>query len=816
MQKRPPWEIEGFGALEKARVLISVLMFALGGCPRPVPVGDVPLLPSRVVPPTRWRSVSAGIDHTCAIALDRSAWCWGKNDRGQVGDATLKDRDRPARVHGLRNVALIAAGYRRTFALTTTGELWGWGTLTAGTLATGTLAADKLTRAMVLPYARPRRVNIPEPVRDYRIGQASCALTRPGNLWCWRGQWSGTPQDPKTLPRKVAGLPKIADFDSGTNHFCAVDHDGRLWCWGKNGQGQLGKITSADSAQPLRVTGLPTVAGVVCGDKNTCALTPRGAVWCWGRVGSPPRVGQPKARAGQPKARAGQPKARAGQPKARVGQPKARVGQPKALAGLGSVVSLVLGSPTTWARTRDGRVFKWKTLGAHAAPRLRVGKTGFAAGLRFGSEHRCVLDTSGRVRCWGDNAKGQLGDGSFQARAAPTLVTGLPPLKQLSVGSYHTCGLTRRGRIWCWGDDTSGQLGLGAPSRWRTPRGARPTLRSARKGAAGTRHACAVRLNGDVWCWGELSSASRMELGRPYRDTPRRVDGVRDAVALASFTSTTCALKKDSTVWCWGDGTNHTLGRPPARYQGPRPRPVHALRGVTRISVGRDHACAVKRDRKVWCWGGLFHRRAANAGPQQVLPEATALDSGGAHTCAIRPDQTVWCWGKNRWGALGDGSRKWLGQPVRVKRLRGARSVAAGFSHSCAVTSDGSVWCWGDNRQGQLGTVTPRLSTTPRRVPGLPKATAVYAGTNHSCAVTSGATIWCWGRWASARKLGQAPSPPTRVPGLRNVTHAWLGQRFSCALDGRSNVRCWGDNPNGQLGRRPPPHHPRPVLLGAP
>jgi len=817
MRQRNPWELDALGTMVRAPTLVLALMLSLAlapsGCPRQVPAAPDPLAATRPPPPTRWRSVSAGIDHTCAIAQDRSVWCWGANRRGQVGDGTLTDRDRPTRVRGVTDAALVAAGYRRTFALTTKGDLWGWGTVKTG----------EVTRAEVLPYARPRRVDIGEPVLDYRIGSASCARTRPGNLWCWQGQWGSRRRASLAVPRRLAGLPKIVDFDSGVNHFCAVDSGGLVWCWGANGQGQLGNGSRQRTARPVRVPGLPLAAGVVCGSKTTCALTRRGAVWCWGLMGRP-KPGPPAA--------GGRPGADLGDPGARAGPTPSPILRPRPLAGVKDVISLVLGTPTTWARTRDGRVVQWKTAGAHTAPRRQVKGTGHAAGLRFGSEHRCVLDTGGRVRCWGDNAKGQLGDSTLRRRTTPALVPGIPKVTQLSVGSYHACGLTRRGRIWCWGDDTAGQLGQGAPTRWRTPSGAVPTLEDARHGAAGQWHACAIRRNGDVWCWGRHFLVSPDGSARRDRLTPRRVSGVRGAVALASFGSATCALKRDRTVWCWGDSTNHILGRPRGQHQGPEPRPVHGLQGATRVSVGYDHACALERDRTVRCWGGRFHQPPVGGIPvggpsddhrkradppitREVFREAITMDTGWNHTCAIRRDGTVWCWGHNRWGNLGDGSRKAHGRPVRVKGLGAARSVAAGFGHSCAVTTDGVAHCWGDNRRGQLGTTTPRLSATPRSVPGLPRATAIYAGTHHTCARTARGALWCWGRWVSAHRQGQGPSKPTLVPGLRNVTHAWLGSRFTCALDARGAVRCWGDNPHGQLGRPPLPLRACPVVVGA-
>lgn len=420
------------------------MVLGLSGCPRPEP--DVPArrVDARPAVPTTWRSVSAGIDHTCAIAQDRSVWCWGVNRSGQLGDGSLTSRERPTRARNVRSATLVAAGYRRTFALTSAGALWGWGTVKTKTRS----------RAELLRYAQPLRTPIPEPVVDYRIGRASCVRTVPGNLWCWRGQYGGSPRNPAATPLKLPGLPKIVDFDSGVNHFCAVDHKRHVWCWGQNAQGQLGDGSRQARARPTRVAGLRAATGVVCGTRSTCAITAKGDVWCWGQLGQPDPSLKPPA-----------PRGDLGAP---VGPTPTAMVRPKPLVGVHNVISLVLGSPTTWARTRDGRVLKWKTTGAHTAERLSVEGVGRAAGLRFGSEHRCVLDTVGSVRCWGYNARGQLGDGSLRQQTTPTLVTGIPKLTQLSVGAYHTCGLSHRGRIWCWGDLPGGQRGRQPlPSRGR-------------------------------------------------------------------------------------------------------------------------------------------------------------------------------------------------------------------------------------------------------------------------------------------------------------------------------------------------------------
>ncbi len=797
------WRVAGW----LAPVLMATVLMA---CPRSEPVGPQRRAPARPTKPTHWLAVSAGIDHTCAVGRDRTAWCWGSNQRGQLGDTTLTDRGRPTRVHGLRDVALVAAGYRRTFALTTTGELWGWGTVKSG----------KLERSTLLRHARPRRVPIPEPVRDYRIGPSSCALTRAGNLWCWRGQSGALPESPAATPRKLAGLPKITDFDSGNDHFCAVDASRQLWCWGKNGEGQLGNGTKAASTNPIRVTGLPDVSAVVCGSASSCVITVRGAVWCWGKVGPPKPV--PPTQLDEPGDSLPEP----GEPV--VPQPTAVV-RPKPLSGLQDVVSLVLGWPSTWARTRQGHVLQWKSSAVHTAKRVRIPGAGKAQALRFGSEHRCVLDTRGQVRCWGLNNKGQLGNGTKTAQQTPSRVLGLPALKQLSVGNHHACGLSRNDRIWCWGDDTAGQLGLDSLRRWKSPRLATVTLRDARHGAAGPTQACAVDQRGDVWCWGYLSWAKLPERARGDYYTPRKISGIGNAVAVASNDTTVCALKRDSTVWCWGRGGwgGWLLGRLRKHFRLPRPMPIVGPKAVTHISMGGDHACAIARDRKVRCWGGEF-KSVFRGGiwdgkvhpldlphTKEVFHGAVALSSGYRHSCAVAQDGSAWCWGKNRFGELGDGTRKALGVPVQVKGLGGVRSIAAGTYFSCAVTKGGDVWCWGYNGYGTLGTTQPPWSLSPRRIRGLPKTSAVYAGYGHMCALTARSTLWCWGHWSADEKNPSPDVKPTPMAGLRNIKHAWLGSGFTCALDNGGVVRCWGSNSSGQLGRKPLPYRTRPVRLDA-
>lgn len=79
--------------------------------------------------------------------------------------------------------------------------------------------------------------------------------------------------------------------------------------------------------------------------------------------------------------------------------------------------------------------------------------------LATGWSHACAVHTAmGFVSCWGANASGQLGDGSYQDHRIPTLIPGSNGLKNITVGQNSTCALNEIGHVWCWGSNEFGQL----------------------------------------------------------------------------------------------------------------------------------------------------------------------------------------------------------------------------------------------------------------------------------------------------------------------------------------------------------------------
>ncbi|MFZ1754695.1 MAG: hypothetical protein WBO46_18765 [Caldilineaceae bacterium] len=238
------------------------------------------------------------------------------------------------------------------------------------------------------------------------------------------------------------------------------------------------------------------------------------------------------------------------------------------------------------------------------------------------------------------------------------------------------------------------------------------------------------------------------------------------------------------------------------------------LTGITAISSGDEHTCALTDVGLVECWGRNDSGQLGNgttshsALPVTVLglTAAVSVSAGDAHTCAVTSAGGVKCWGSNFYGQLGNGTTTDSPTPVDVSGLdSGVVAVIAGGSHSCALTSSGGVKCWGSNDFAQLGDGTGTNRSTPVDVSGLSSGVAAISGSNdHTCALLTNSGIKCWGsntrgQLGDGTQIGQ--SKPVDVIGLTSgVAAVSSGGYHTCALTSSGSVKCWGRNAEDQLG----------------
>jgi alpha-tubulin suppressor-like RCC1 family protein len=343
--------------------------------------------------------------------------------------------------------------------------------------------------------------------------------------------------------------------------------------------------------------------------------------------------------------------------------------------------------------------------------------------LALGNEHTCTLTSGGGVFCWGYNDYGQLGDNSLVNKSVPVAVTGLGSgVIAIAAGlsSKHTCALTSAGGALCWGANGNGQLGIGSidqddPYAKLTPVAVSGLSSGVTAMAVGETHTCALSNVGSVQCWGE-GQLGRLGNGTlDYQLTPTAVDGLSSGVtAITAGGYHTCALTNAGAVLCWGDNSYGQLGDGTIGIERLVPVAVSGLSsGIVAIEAGFNHTCAITSAGAVLCWGeGQSGQLGNGTDINQLTPTpvnglssgVTTVTAGYYHTCALITGGDVKCWGGNKSGQLGDNSTETKLTPVAVEGLSGnITAIAAGFAHTCALTNVGGIQCWGHNYTGQLG-----------------------------------------------------------------------------------------------------------------
>ncbi len=242
-------------------------------------------------------------------------------------------------------------------------------------------------------------------------------------------------------------------------------------------------------------------------------------------------------------------------------------------------------------------------------------------------------------------------------------------------------------------------------------------------------------------------------------------------------------------------------------------KPVES-RGLTAISAGALHSCAVTDTGEAKCWGdngagqlgdGTVVEKLTPVGVAGLASGVSAIASGKDHSCALTAGGSVKCWGANFEGQLGDGTFTDRLAPVDVDGLTsGVSAIVTGDFHSCALTTGGGVKCWGTNLSGELGNGANDASNSPVDVVGLSSgAVAIAAGSGHTCALTASG-IKCWG-WNGDGQLGDGTTmdrnAPVNVVGFSSAA-AYIDAGFahSCAVTNSGGLKCWGWNGSGQVG----------------
>jgi alpha-tubulin suppressor-like RCC1 family protein len=383
-----------------------------------------------VVPPSgaTMLSLTAGGNHSCGLTAAGSAYCWGSNEYGQLGDGAGGagiSQLRPVEVIGGHSFTMLAAGSHHTCGLTESGTVLCWGRNDQGQLGDG----SQVSRDLPAPTAATDGYVAITAGLDH-----TCARTSAG-VYCWGdnarevfGGWrmSTTP----VLVETAGGLTWAPiDFqarrDTSSTHWCPlIVNGGALFCWGQPPEGRAA-LDLATLSLPIDQGMFPRIVDVSLDAVTTCTVTVGGGASCIRQFAQGDYDFEHEN-------------------------------------GLGVEVGrAVLGFDVSY----------WYLEG-HPYPGQEFSFPSGTGIVVSGLLHSCALTPDGEAHCWGAADRGQVGrpvvetdlssDPRWQeAVAAPDPVEGSLRFATLAAGEWHTCGVTWSGETYCWGANTSGQLGDG-------------------------------------------------------------------------------------------------------------------------------------------------------------------------------------------------------------------------------------------------------------------------------------------------------------------------------------------------------------------
>lgn len=256
---------------------------------------------------------SSGFYHACALNETRTAFCWGSNSMGQLGNGRRADNDphgsggarvlRPEKVVGNHIWRHISAGEMHTCALTTDGEAYCWGYGQSGELGRDTVmtyCSGPLPQTNE-PCSVDRPVRVETDVRFRTISagmRLTCGISRDDDVYCWGNNYRcalGRCETNDSFRPSLIPLPrKAASVDAGYWFACATTRHSRAYCWGDNNYGQLGSLRTDEfgrcfnggrcSPKPVEVSGNYRWKSVSAGEVHACGITVGGEVLCWGSI----------------------------------------------------------------------------------------------------------------------------------------------------------------------------------------------------------------------------------------------------------------------------------------------------------------------------------------------------------------------------------------------------------------------------------------------------------------------------------------------------------------------------------------------------
>jgi alpha-tubulin suppressor-like RCC1 family protein len=724
--------------------------------------------------------IMGGTNFTAALKEDGTVWAWGDNTNGQLGDGTTVAKGKPTQVKDstgegvLTDIVKISVSYEGyVAALDKNGDVYTWGINTWGNLGDGTTVRN-------------------------------------------------------SLPAKVANLPKITDISTSYRTTYVVDEEGNVYGFGDNGYGQIGNNTTTQSSVPVKVIGhMKNVVQIGNGANQNTVLKSNGEVWSWGYNANGELGDGTTANKAYP----------------------VHTEKINDAAILENIIYIHSASNTVHAITTDNTVLGWgysTTYGAvgDAATTNRtlpvlvknVGNVVAEDGQNVlrdiveikGIQYAIIArNKQGDVFTWGNNANGELGDGTTTHKTYPTLMnTSIVTNGALTIGNgtIYQFVVSNNGEIYGTGSNSNNQLTEKITSQITTLAQIGTEIKSDKDSLIMQKdneeeieigyNPYFSLINDTVIPKLDLSIYSSNETVA----TAEIVEGSTNKISIKSIENGTAYVRITD------NNTNAAI------VVSVKVTDFVNVDAEPQIAMGENHTVALRADGTVWAAGQNNYGQLGNgtnvASSEFVqvqtkneedelvpLENIVQIDAGQHFTLALTKDGNVYAWGYNGNYELGQGNTTNSNIALKVKGLDGIGylenivQVAAGSNQSLALDKDGVVWGWAENNNGELGDGTTTGRGTPIRTK-FTNVAQIQVARDGSVILKNDGTVWTCGYYpilGTGASSGDATSTPVQVKTnsttyLTNIVKISASARQVLALSDTGEVYAWGEGAGGKLG----------------
>lgn len=642
--------------------------------------------------------VEAFKDSTVILKNDGTVWGWGDNSTGILGEDNDKYVFSPVKIEGFEDIGAISMGNGYLLAVKRDGSVWGIGSNYHGILNTYKYGSyiDKPVRIKELAEVQAVSSGI-----DYAM-----AMKADGTVFIW-GDYRYKVSDSQIHPpRKVIHAKGVKRISASRYNAFVIDESYRTWFL----RGYIHK--------PEEVVNLEEAVHVYESGKFTYGVSRDGSLWYWTINGQCINK----------------------------------------LAGISGVVKLSpYGAYEMIALDKSGFLWKWseKDFKSYKIEGIAAVKD-FAAG----SSHIAALMQDGTLCAWGENSRGQLGDGGAYIQRTPMEVTGLKDVESVSASDTFAAALTHDGDVWAWGSNSHGQLGNGKKEDSLLPVKVEG-IEGIKYLSTGNSHVVVLKEDGTVWSWGSNSCG---ELGDgSYEDSllPVQTVGLKNIISVSAGNGFSMALAGNGTVWVWGN-SSYVPKKSKTIIDISKPVKVEELKAVAAIEAGDECSLAVTKAGFVSGWGNNFSGQLGFSPDEddnvKEKPKAIggcnyikSVSIGGGHVLSLSYDGQVKAWGKNDRGQLGNEQFAEFNSPRTIENLKNIAAVTAAGSHSFAIDREGKVWAWGDNTYGQLSNELDSIVENPEQVHSLENVKQIAGRDSYTIVLKNDGKLMVWGE----NKFGQ-------------------------------------------------------------